>query len=160
MGMDGSKKMTNVEKAMGSFIFRSMPMMLPDPSIYSVSDIEDCIENLFHYESDRRERVDNLASHVSKTGQFPANVCFGDGYLLYLRMSAALDFLGKVYPPVASRSPFDHDFEDWEEVELFEWLIVDLWHRHADSFLKLVALECSSRFPFYGLEDADPDLEE
>lgn len=81
-------------------------------------------------------------------------------YLLFLRMQCANDFAGQVFLPQSAEDPFGPPPDHWTEGDLMSWLLVDLWNRKADSYLKLVALELASRFPFYGIDPVDPDLNE
>jgi hypothetical protein len=72
------------------------------------------------------------------------------------RIQCALDFLGMVFPPQASTSPFSEIPRAWSDARVIEWLLIDLWVRRFDHWLKLDAIGVHGPYPFYGMEPADP----
>lgn len=78
-------------------------------------------------------------------------------YFLFLRIQCACDFVGQLFPPESAKQPFSDPPSDWDMTKLCRWLLVDLWNRRSDHWLKLVALELTGPFPFYGIEPA-PDF--
>lgn len=77
-------------------------------------------------------------------------------YYLSIRIQCALDFTGMIFPPLADASPVGEITSDWSDQKTIEWLLIDLWNRRYDHWLKLNAIGVRGPFPFYGLEKA-PD---
>jgi hypothetical protein len=61
-------------------------------------------------------------------------------YYLLLRMQCAHDFLGMAFPPDSDKSPFEASGQDFADPALIEWLLIDLWYRRYDHWLKLTAI--------------------
>ena len=79
-------------------------------------------------------------------------------YFLCARIECALDFSGMAFPPQSSESPFGDLPQDWSDSKVIEWLLVDLWDRRYDHWLKICAIQLYGPFPLYGIEPADPNV--
>jgi len=102
-----------------------------------------------------RPALERAARHVAAQNRVPAGLSEMESFLLGLRIHCALDFLGMVFPPLAQASPFGDVPPDWSDEALCEWLLIDLWNRRFDHWLKLDAVGSRGPFPFYGLEPVD-----
>ncbi len=60
------------------------------------------------------------------------------------------------FPPQAANSPFDEVPKTFTDERLIEWLLIDLWVRRFDHWLKLNAITLYGPFSFYGVGPADP----
>jgi hypothetical protein len=77
-------------------------------------------------------------------------------YYLAFRIQCALDFIGLIFPPQSMSCPFSEIPRRWTNEQMIEWLLIDLWVRRFDQWIKLNAIRLFGPFPFYGLEPADP----
>jgi hypothetical protein len=121
---------------------------------------ESLTELFFAEELLHRPEVDRLARHAARHFQLPAQISPAARYYFCFRLQCAMDFLGMVCPPQAEDSPFPDLSPDWTDERAAEWLLVDLWLRRHDHWLKLNAIGIRGPFPFYGLEPADPNIPE
>lgn len=112
----------------------------------------------FAEEAKLRSKVDAAAREMAQMGERPNAIRAEVRYYLALRFMCALDFLGMVFPPQAQNAPFGEVPADWSDERVIEWLLVDLWVRRSDTWLKLDAISAMGPFPFYGLEPADPNV--
>lgn len=119
---------------------------------------ENLTRQFFALHQDTKLEADDAARHLSEKGVFPETLSSGVAYILIQRIQCALDFLGMAFPPKSDRSPFGEVPPSWRDGSLIEWLLIDLWERRHDNWLKLVAIELCGPFPFYGLEPADPNV--
>lgn len=112
------------------------------------------LEMYFDKESRRRQQIDSLARRLAATGTLP-EVQGWDALLFYMRLECAVDFLaqllvvdsrGRIHVPAPG--------SDSTDAELIEWLLIELWYRRGDHWLKLVAQSRALNRPFYGLDDA------
>lgn len=124
------------------------------------SDWTDLTRHYFAEESNVRSEVDKAARHMAKRKEPPHNLTAAARYYLSLRVGCALDFLGMVFPPKSADAPFGDVPSDWSDERLIEWLLIDLWTRRFDTWLKLDAISAMGPFAFYGLEPADPFAQE
>lgn len=114
----------------------------------------------FHFAQERklRSEIDTLARSIAKQQRPPEKSSPAVRYYLALRLSCAMDFLGMVFPPQVGASPFGEIRADWSDQRVIEWLLIDLWVRRFDHWLKLDAISAMGPFAFYGLEPADPTI--
>jgi hypothetical protein len=119
--------------------------------------LEALTQHLFGEELLFRIEVDRAARHSAAHGCVPETLSATGRFYLGYRLMCALDFLGMVFPPQAQVSPFSDLPKQWTQQQAIEWLLVDLWTRRFDHWLKLNALGVTGPFPFYGTESADPD---
>jgi hypothetical protein len=103
-----------------------------------------------------RPAVDSAARHIAKHGVAPREILPDARWYLGFRIQCALDFLGMIFPPQASDAPFREIPKAWSDEQVVEWLLVDLWVRRYDHWLKLNAIGHFGPFSFYGIEPADP----
>ena len=112
----------------------------------------------FAEESKLRSHVDIVARELVRLGGLPNGTRGDVRYYLAQRLMCALDFLGMVFPPQAESAPFGEVPAQWTDEKIIEWLLVDLWVRRFDTWLKLDAISVMGPFPFYGLQPADPRI--
>jgi len=110
----------------------------------------------FADEQQCRDEVDALAMHFAKTGKAPATVSARARYYFSYRIQCANDFLGMLFPPQANAAPFGEVPKSFTDAQLIEWLLIDLWVRRHDHWLKLNAIGLYGPFSFYGVGPADP----
>lgn len=103
-----------------------------------------------------RPSVDAAARHIAKHGVAPPDISSESVWYLAFRLHCALDFVGMIYPPQASSAPFSDIPKSWTEQRVIEWLLIDLWIRRFDHWLKLQAIGHFGPFAFYGIEPANP----
>lgn len=106
-----------------------------------------------------RLEVDELARCVARRKPVAASVSADPRYYLILRIQCAQDFLGMVFPPQSTWSPFADAPPGKSEARRLEWLLIDLWNRRFDHWLKLTAISLAGPFAFYGIDPADPNVE-
>jgi hypothetical protein len=106
-----------------------------------------------------RPEVDELARCIARRKPVVASVSPDPRYYLILRIQCAQDFLGMVFPPQSTWSPFADAPPVRGEADRIEWLLIDLWTRRFDHWLKLTAISLAGPFAFYGLDPADPNVE-
>lgn len=138
----------------------SYEMLLTGSGRHDMRDVEPTWEALtrFHFakEHELRSEIDALARKIAKQQRPPEKTSPAARYYLALRFGCAMDFLGMVFPPQAAASPFGEIPAEWSNQQVIEWLLVDLWLRRFDVWLKLDAISAMGPFAFYGLEPADP----
>jgi len=110
----------------------------------------------FKDESECRDEVDELARHFARFDCAPDTVSSRGRFYLMTRCLCAHDFTGMLFPPQADASPFGAPPKGYSTNRLAEWLLIDLWHRRFDHWLKLTAIGYYGPFPLYGLTPADP----
>lgn len=113
---------------------------------------------LFAQEEETRAEVEAAVRHFAANGFFPGQLSDAGCYQMALRISCALDFLGMVFPPLSQRSPFGE--APWELGAMIEWLLIDLWTRRFDHWLKLDAIAVCGPFAHYGIGPANSEDEE
>ena len=106
-----------------------------------------------------RPEVDELARRIARRESLPDSVSADPRYYLILRIQCAQDFLGMVFPPQSTWSPLLDAPPGESEARRIEWLLIDLWNRRFDHWLKLMAVSLAGPFAFYGLDPADPNVE-
>ena|ERR1700694_3840206 len=119
---------------------------------------EDLTRHYFAQESQLRPKIDSAARHMAKHKTPPNKLPADVRYYLGLRFGCAMDFLGMIFPPQAAAAPFDDISPDWSDERLIEWLLIDLWVRRFDHWLKPDAISVMGPFAFYGLKPADPTV--
>ena len=105
-----------------------------------------------------RREVDELARCIARRKPVAPSASADPRYYLILRIQCAQDFLGMVFPPQSAWSPFKNAPPQHNEAERIEWLLIDLWTRRFDHWLKLTAISLAGPFAFYGIDPADPDV--
>jgi hypothetical protein len=130
------------------------------PSYLSVQPAtwEALTRHYFAEELSLRDSVDS-AARVVATGRVPGNISNDTRYYLLLRIQCAQDFLGMAFPPQSAGSPFPDVPESWSDREAIEWLLIDLWVRRFDHWLKLTAISLAGPFAFYGIDPADLSID-
>lgn len=111
---------------------------------------------LFAQEEKCRADIDHISRLLATTLQLPTPLSPKERFYLGYRMMCALDFLGMAFPPEAKHSPLGEVPESWTDSKAIEWLLVDLWRRRCDHWLKLSAIGARGPFAFYGLTPAQP----
>ena len=106
-----------------------------------------------------RREVDELARCIARRKPIAASASPDRRYYLILRIQCAQDFLGMVFPPQSEWSPFADAPPLKSEAERIEWLLIDLWTRRFDHWLKLTAISLAGPFAFYGIHPADLNVE-
>ena len=106
-----------------------------------------------------RPAVDSAARHLAKLGVAPANLPPDVRWYLGFRIQCAHDFLGMIFPPQSLASPLTEIPQHWTDEKVIDWLLVDLWFRRFDHWLKLEAIGALGPFAFYGIDPADPSKE-
>lgn len=124
----------------------------------SAKNWEELTRHQFAAEAACRAEVDAAARFVVEHHSLPTDISATGRYFLGLRVGCAGDFLGMVFPPQATESPFGEIPEDWSDADILRWLLVDLWTRRFDTWIKLSAIAVMGPFAFYGLTDANPDI--
>jgi hypothetical protein len=119
----------------------------------------DLARHYFAEELAFRPAVDSAARHLAKHGVAPQGLIPDSRYYLCFRIQCALDFIGMIFPPQASVCPFSELPQSWSDNQVIEWLLVDLWVRRFDHWLKLSAIGHFGPFAFYGLEPANPSVD-
>lgn len=112
-------------------------------------------ERYFAEELLARYEVDSAARLLAQENRFPTGLSTTARYYLAVRIYCAIDFLGQLYPVDDSPSPFDVLPPGWSHQRAVEWLLVDLWIRRHDHWLKLNAIGVCGPFPFYGIFPAE-----
>jgi hypothetical protein len=120
---------------------------------------EALIRHYFAEELQLRPEVDELAHALAQRKPIAVSVSTEPRYYLILRIQCAQDFLGMAFPPSSTWSPFADVPPGESEARKIEWLLVDLWNRRFDHWLKLTAISVSGPFAFYGIDPADPNVE-
>ncbi|MDD2763465.1 MAG: hypothetical protein PHE83_05765 [Opitutaceae bacterium] len=111
---------------------------------------------LFPDEQASREEVDQLVRDAVRLGRLPPTISPRARYYLGYRIQCALDFEGMLFPPLSKGSPFGELRRAWSDGQLIEWLLIDLWARRHDHWLKLNAIGVLGPFAFYGVGPTDP----
>ncbi|MDT4967395.1 MAG: hypothetical protein QOJ64_2132 [Acidobacteriota bacterium] len=106
-----------------------------------------------------RDEVDSAARSIAADSGVPSDISNDARYYLLLRIQCAHDFLGMVFPPQSDSSPFSDIPESLTDRQATEWLLVNLWVRRFDHWLKITAAGVAGPFAFYGIDPADSDLE-
>ena len=157
--MDCSKRWDEAGNYMNVLLLQIIPRLESVSFQNDGDDFETTVEKLFAAEDRLREKTDGLLLNVFSGGDALDRACPESLYMVSLRIQAAMDFLGQLFLPYSKNDPFSDPLpEEWADMEMMRWLLVDLWHRRADHWMKLVAMALRTPFAFYGLEDADPDL--
>jgi hypothetical protein len=109
----------------------------------------------FDDESECRDEVDDLVRYFAKHDRAPESVTTRARFYFMARCLCAHDFTGMLFPTDAETSPFSAPPKGFSTNRLAEWVLIDLWHRRFDHWLKLSAIGYYGAFPFYGLTPAD-----
>ncbi len=117
---------------------------------------DDLTRHYFAEEFLFRLEVDSASRHVATHAIAPHELSSAVRWYLLFRIQCALDFLGMIFPPQASACPFSEIPRSWSDERVVEWLLVDLWVRRFDHWLKLTAIGHRGPFAFDGLEPANP----
>jgi len=142
-----------------SILFQSTDF--PNLSRERPSTWEGLVRHSFNEELSSRAETDSaVRNHVALGREVPSSVSTVARYYLMLRIQCAHDFLGMAFPPQSSFSPFPDAAQELSDRELIEWLLIDLWVRRFDHWLKLTAIGVTGPFAFYGIEAADPSIEQ
>jgi len=104
-----------------------------------------------------RVEVDKLARQTARHGVLPDDISPLVRFYFLFRLECAKDFVGMLFPPEAEVSPFPDVPADWSDQQALEWLLIDLWVRRHDHWLKLNAIGARGPFAFYGLTKANPN---
>lgn len=123
---------------------------------------EGLVRHYFKEELSARAETDAaIRNYVAAGDEVPLSVSTAARYYLMIRIQCAHDFLGMVFPPQSAQSPFGDDPDNsWTDRELIEWLLIDLWVRRFDHWLKLTAISLMGPFAFYGIGPADHSIEQ
>jgi|GEM_PF-2222682 len=119
---------------------------------------EELVRHYFKEELSSRAETDSaVRNHVAVGCEVPSSFSRAARYYLMLRIQCAHDFLGIVFPPQSQRSPFGSPGPNFTDRELIEWLLIDLWERRFDHWLKLTAIGVAGPFAFYGIDPASTE---
>lgn len=109
-----------------------------------------------YFEQERRsaKRLDELARLLAAKGTLPEAKDW-DSLLLYMRIECAWDFLAQILvEDTRGRILVPDPDSDSSDAELIEWLLIPVWRRRGDHWVKLVAQSRALHRPFYGLDPA------
>lgn len=160
--MDTPRRWNNIGEHLESLGFTIVQGATRRPRIYDIEPqtFEAIVRYAFPAEAALRDDVDTAARSIAAGTLRGLKISHDACYFLLLRIQCAKDFLGLAFPPQASDSPFAEAPGAWSDARLIEWLLVDLWRRRCDLWLKLCALDQAGPFPFYGLTPAHPNARE
>jgi hypothetical protein len=114
----------------------------------------------YYFEEEAKSRTETdrvIREFVATKREVLDSLSPASRYYLLLRMQCAHDFLGMAYPPDSDQSPFGAPGQDFTDRELIKWLLMDLWYRRFDHWLKLTAIGIRGPFAFYGIEPASDE---
>jgi len=139
----------------GEFLTELTRQVVGGPGeILEQQDLESTIRLLFRQDQQSRVRIEKMVARLALDGSLPPLDPW-TSLLLWMRSMCALDFLAQILTerqgsPVVPQPP-----QSIETSELLSWLLTDMWNRRGDHWMKLVALEFCTPFPFYGLTPAE-----
>ncbi len=107
-------------------------------------------------ECECRQSVTDMLLCSAREMKPPATLSKLEAHFVGLRIRCAIDFLGMLWPGDAKTSPFQDLSKRWSDQKAIQWLLVDLWHRRFDHWMKLHAIRIHGPFPFYGIEQEEP----
>lgn len=110
--------------------------------------------HLYREEETMRSELDAVARHIAEFQELPTRTTSVGRFYLGFRIQCALDSLGIFHPPDKA-SPVNDLPNDWSEQKAIEWLLIDLWARRGDHWLKLCAIGLVGPFPFYGVQRSE-----
>jgi hypothetical protein len=116
---------------------------------------EELVRHYFKEEAAYRGETDRVVrTFVAREHEVPISLPPVVRYHLLIRIQCAHDFLGMVFPPLSDLSPFGPPSGHFSNAEVIEWLLLDLWQRRFDHWLKLTAISLRGPFAFYGIDSA------
>lgn len=154
--MDSPKRWEKICDWLNARHFEAMGRVSRRP--YELQDgWEKVTVRLFEIEQQTALEADSAARFAATRGDLPDELSSDAALLLVIRCQCAMDFLGMLFPPQSLSSPLREVPSGWSDAQVKAWLLVDLWQRRHDHWLKLYSLGACGPFPFYGLTPADPD---
>lgn len=112
---------------------------------------------LFSEEQSSRKEVEAVIRFAARNMRLQDAVSSKARFFLGYRIQCAHDFIGMAFPPEAQKSPFTDPPHTWSDAQLVEWLLINLWQRRHDHWVKLSAIGVYGPFGFYGVGSADPN---
>jgi hypothetical protein len=158
--MDAPPKLEQIGNALSEAL-RTSILESPEPHALAFEEKtwEAMFRHLFAEEFQCRVEVDHAARIVAETLLPPRNASPKVRYYLAYRIQCALDFFGMLFPPDAKTSPFTGAGKDWSRRQIIEWLLIDLWVRRHDHWMKLNAIGVYGPFAFYGIEPSTEGIQ-
>jgi hypothetical protein len=112
---------------------------------------------LFSAEQSSRKEVDAVIQFAARNMRLQDSISPKARFFLGYRIMCAHDFFGMAFPPESQKSPIPDVPASWSDAQIIQWLLVDLWQRRHDHWIKLSAIGLVGPFGFYGIGEADPN---
>jgi len=103
----------------------------------------------------RRTRIEAAISRALRTRQPPQGLSRKDAFYFGRRILCAVDHLETCWWMNSEKSPFGDIPKRWSDQSALRWLLIDLWNRRFDHWLKLHAIAKHGSFPFYGIHPGE-----